>query len=59
MNHKTETELPSGLTKTEASVVSLNIKKSFISSIDMIIIISVILSGLSSVIALVSVEGKF
>jgi EmrB/QacA subfamily drug resistance transporter len=55
-NKLAETRPPQGLTKTESSLISLNVKKSFVASFNTIIIISVILSWLSSFIALISVE---
>ncbi len=57
-NKLADTEPPSGLTKAEASIVTLDVKKSFVSSFDLVIIISVVLSLLSSVIALFSVEKR-
>jgi hypothetical protein len=51
-----ETEPPDGLKKSEADIISVSIKKSFVSSFDLVIIISVILSLLSSLVAVISVE---
>jgi EmrB/QacA subfamily drug resistance transporter len=55
-NKLAETRPPDGLTKKESSIITLNVKKSFVASFDLIIIVSVILSWLSSVIAFISVE---
>ena len=55
-NKLAETRPPKGLTKKESFLITLNVKKSFVASFDMIIIISVILSWLSSLIAFISVE---
>ncbi len=55
-NKLAETRPPKGLTKKESSLITLNVKKSFVASFNMIIIISVILSWLSSLIAFISVE---
>jgi EmrB/QacA subfamily drug resistance transporter len=51
-----ETEPPDGLKRSEADAISLDIKKSFVSSFDLVITISVILSLLSSLVALLSVK---
>ena len=55
-NKLADTHPPNGLTKAETSLITLNVKKSFVVSFNLIMIISVILSWLSSLIALVSVE---
>ena len=55
-NKLAETRPPEGLSKEQACIISFEIKKSFIAAFDMVIIVSVILSWLSSLIALISVE---
>jgi EmrB/QacA subfamily drug resistance transporter len=55
-NKLAETNPPDGLTKTQSSIISLDVKKSFVSSFNLVILISVILSWLSSLIAFFSVE---
>ena len=58
-NKLAETKPPAGLTQKESSVVALSVKESFVDSFNLVIIISVILSWLSSLIALITVEKEF
>ncbi|MFZ0453438.1 MAG: MFS transporter [Ignavibacteriaceae bacterium] len=55
-NKLAETRPPDGLSEKESSLITLSIKKSFIASFNMIIIVSVILSWLSSLIAFFSID---
>ena len=55
-NKLAETHSPEGLSKKDSSLIVRNVKKSFVTSFNMVIIISAILCLLSSLIALFSVE---
>ena len=55
-NKLAETKPPAGLTQKESSVVALSVKESFVDSFNLVIIVSVVLSWLSSLIALITVE---
>jgi EmrB/QacA subfamily drug resistance transporter len=55
-NKLAETKPPEGLSEPETVKVSLSIKRSFVSSFKLVIIISVVLSWLSSIVAFLSVE---
>ena len=55
-NKLAETEPPRGLSESERSLISLDIKKSFVTSFDLVIVISVILSWLSSIVAYFTIE---
>ena len=55
-NKLAETEPPEGLSESERSLISLDIKKSFVTSFDLVIVISVILSWLSSIVAYFTIK---